>query len=134
MKKVLVFQKICFKVKVLKSFKFCSDCHIKTRRSLKRRAILKIPSIVFRRTYVLPVGFKMKLPRKAFSCVKTKKKAKSNFAVKVAERSNHSFSFYLMVHFFQTSIFFKYVTMEYIELNYCVNIWKRLEAAKRLFQ
>ena len=36
LKKVFVFQKICFKVKVLK-----------TCRSLKRRAILKIPSTVF---------------------------------------------------------------------------------------
>ena len=36
-----------FKVKVLKTFKTSSDCHIKTYRSLKRRAILKIPATVF---------------------------------------------------------------------------------------
>ena len=47
LKKVFVFQKICFKVKVLKTFETFTDCHIKTCRSLKRRAILKIPSIVF---------------------------------------------------------------------------------------
>ena len=35
------------------------------------------------------VDFKMKPPRKLFSSVKTKTKA--NFAVKLAERSNHSF-------------------------------------------
>ena len=29
-KKVLVFQKICFKVEVLKSFKVSTDCHIKS--------------------------------------------------------------------------------------------------------
>ena len=44
LKKVFVFQKICFKVKVLKMFKISTDCHIKTCRSHKQRAILKIPS------------------------------------------------------------------------------------------
>ena len=43
LKKVLVSQKICFKVKVLKTFKISTDCHIKVGRSHKRRAILKIP-------------------------------------------------------------------------------------------
>ena len=47
LKKVFVFQKICFKVKVLKTFETFTDCHIKTCRSLKRRAILKISSTVF---------------------------------------------------------------------------------------
>ena len=47
LKKVFVLQKICFKVKVLKKFKISTDCHIKTCLSLKRRAILKIPSTVF---------------------------------------------------------------------------------------
>ena len=47
LKKFFVFQKICFTVKVLKSFKTSTDCHMKTCRSLKRRAILKIPSTIF---------------------------------------------------------------------------------------
>ena len=47
LKKVCMFQKICFKVKTLKAFKICSDCHIKTCRSLKRRPILKIPATYF---------------------------------------------------------------------------------------
>ena len=47
LKKVFVFKKICFKVKVLKMFKIFTDRHIKTCRSLKRRAILKIPSTIF---------------------------------------------------------------------------------------
>ena len=65
LKKVLVFQK----VKVLKTFETFTDCHIKTCQSLKRRAILKIPSTVFRRTYALSVGFKMKTLRKSvFEC------------------------------------------------------------------
>ena len=48
-KKVLVFQKICFNVKVLKTFETFTGCNIKTCRSLKRRAILKTPSTVFKR-------------------------------------------------------------------------------------
>ena len=47
LKKVFIFEKICFKVKVLKSFKFFTDCHIKTCQYLKRLAIYKIPSLVF---------------------------------------------------------------------------------------
>ena len=47
LKKFFVFQKICFEVKVLKTFKIFNDCHIKTCRSPKRRAILKIPRIIF---------------------------------------------------------------------------------------
>ena len=47
LKKVFVFQKICFKVKVLKTFETFTDCDIKTCRSLKRRAILKIPNSFF---------------------------------------------------------------------------------------
>ena len=47
LKKVFVFQKICFKAKVLKTFKIFTDCHIKTCLSVKRRTILKIPSTVF---------------------------------------------------------------------------------------
>ena len=49
LKKVFVFQLICFKVKISITFKISSHCHIKTCRSLKRRAILK-PSTIFRRT------------------------------------------------------------------------------------
>ena len=52
MKKVFVFQSICFKVKILKTFKISSYCHIKACRSLKWRAILKVPNTAFRRTYV----------------------------------------------------------------------------------
>ena len=49
LKKVFVFQKICLKIKVLKSFKISTDCYIKTCRSLKQRVILKIPSTVFQK-------------------------------------------------------------------------------------
>ena len=57
---------------------------------------LKIPIVIFGRTYALSVGFKMKSLKQEFSCVKTK--TKSNFAVEIGERSNHSFSIYLMNH------------------------------------
>ena len=48
-KRVWVFQKICFKIEVLKTIKISSDCHTKTCRSLKRRAILKITSTAFQK-------------------------------------------------------------------------------------
>ena len=73
LKKVFVFQKICFKVKLLKTFKIFTNCHIKACRSLKRRAIMKIPSTIL----------------KVFYSVKTK--TNPDFAEKLAERSNHSF-------------------------------------------
>ena len=43
LKKVFVFQKIGFKVKILKKFKISTDCHIKICWSLKWGSILKIP-------------------------------------------------------------------------------------------
>ena len=43
LKKVFLFWKICSNVKVLKTFKIFTDRHIDTCRSIKRRAILKIP-------------------------------------------------------------------------------------------
>ena len=69
LKKVFVFQKIYFKVGVLKALKFSTDCHIKTCRSLERRAVQKIRSTLFRRVYALSVAFKMKPLRKSvFQC------------------------------------------------------------------
>ena len=57
---VLVFQKICFKVIVLKMIKVTSDCYIKTYRSLKWATVLKITLVpIFRGTYVLSFGFKV---------------------------------------------------------------------------
>ena len=89
LKKSFVFQNIFFKVKVLKTFKISTDSHIKTCRSHKRT--LKIPSTVF------PLALKWNLW----------KKANTNFAVKLAERSNHSFllsiwwiTFFKHLHFF----------------------------------
>ena len=96
LKKLFVFQKICFRVKLVKTLKISSDYQIKTCRSVKQKAILKIPIIVL-------LTLQRYLPKKVFSCVKAK--TISNFAVKLAERSNHSFSVYLMNRIFQTSVF-----------------------------
>ena len=64
LRKVIVFQKTCFKVKVLKTFKIHSDCHIKTFRSLQRWAIL---SHFFKGTQGLSICFKTKpLRRRVF--------------------------------------------------------------------
>ena len=88
-KKVVVFQKICPKVKVLKTFKSSSDYHIKTWRRTKKGGLFsKSLEPFFSRTYALSVGFKKK-PKKSFSSVKTK--GNPNFAVKLAEKSKHPF-------------------------------------------
>ena len=71
LKKVFFFQKMCFKV--LKTFKISSACHIETWRSLERRAILNIPTTIFRGTCALFVGFKMKpLKKKRFPVLRQK--------------------------------------------------------------
>ena len=58
---VFVFQKICFKVKVLKTFKISTDCHVKTCRYLKERTILKIPILEKYRFLEEPVLFLLTL-------------------------------------------------------------------------
>ena len=62
LKMVFVFQKICFYLKVLKSFKISTDCHIKTRRSLKWRAIWSLRWRAIWKSLVL-------IFRRIFSCV-----------------------------------------------------------------
>ena len=49
LQKIYILQKICFKVKVWKTFKVSTDCRIKPFPFLKRGATLKIPRIVFQR-------------------------------------------------------------------------------------
>ena len=91
-KRVCVFQKICLKVSVLKTFKTSSNCHLKTCQFLKRRANLKIPNTFFKRTYALLVAFEMKFLRKCVFLCWDKKQLK--FCHKPcwnADKSNHSF-------------------------------------------
>ena len=79
-----------------------------------------------RRAYVPSADFKIKRLRKSVLTSKTnvKTKTKSNFAVQVAERSNRSFSVYLMKHLYSLILF---------SLIDWVNIRKRSEACKLLF-
>ena len=61
------------KLRHWKLFKISNDCHIKTCRSLKRRAKLKSLLPFFRRTYALFVGFKIKpLKKKCFPVLRQK--------------------------------------------------------------
>ena len=114
LKRVCVFQKIYFKVKVLKSFKISNDCHIKTCRSgfygghksmliglfwrAKWRVILKIT--ILKEHVLFLLALKWNLYEKALSCVNTKTK----FCCKPcwnAERSNHSFPSNWWIAFFK---------------------------------
>ena len=123
LKKGFVFQKICFKVKVLKTFKFSL---IVICQSLKRR-ICHMPIShtedyfenpyyrFFRRIFDLSVGFKMN---------------PLNFTVKLAERRNNSF---LLSTWCITFFKHLYTLICVIECIDCVNIWKRSETAKQPF-
>ena len=103
LKKVFVFQEICFKDKILKTFKISADCRIKTCRSLKRRAILKILSNVFRRAYALSIGFKIKpLTKSNFEC---QDKNQRKFCCKAWQKKQpFVFTVYLINHIFQASV------------------------------
>ena len=131
LKSVCIFQKIYVEVKLLKSFKISSDCHIKTCGSLKWRVILKIPNLKEPMLFLL--ALKWNLYEKAFSCVKTK----TNFCCKPcwnAERSNHSFLSNWWITFFKhlySLIMWQYNVLKLID---CVNIAKRSGAAKLIFQ
>ena len=102
LKKVFVFQKSCFKVKVLKTFETFTDCRIKTRQSLKRGAILKIPSTVFRRTYALSVGFTIKALRK--SVFERRQKPTQGLPKKLLKEATIHFYCLLDEHVFRTSV------------------------------
>ena len=56
----------------------------------------EIPCTFFRRAYTLSVGFKTKPLRKSVFLCYCKNQLNSNYAVKVAERSNRSLFIYLM--------------------------------------
>ena len=59
-----------------------------------------------------------------------KTKPISTSAVKLAEKSNHSFSVYLMNHFFQIFVLFNNVTMEFIELNSLCKYMKKVRSSQ----
>ena len=103
LKKVFIFKKIYFKVKVLKAFKISTDCHIKTCRSLNKGLYWKSLVPFFRRTYALSVGFKMKpLTKSIFQCYD---KNQPKFCGKTCWKEQlFIFTVYLMNHVFQTSV------------------------------
>ena len=86
LKKVFVFQKICLKVKVLKTFEISSDCHLKIGRPLKRRAILKTLVLFLEEPLLFLFALKWNLSEKSFSSVKTKNNP--NFGVKLCWKDN----------------------------------------------
>ena len=123
LKKGFVFKKICFKVKVLKSFKIFTYFLKKHVNLLNSGLFWNSLGFFFRRIYALSVGFKMK---KHFP------KTNPNFAVKLAERSNHSFlPSILWVTFFnfQTSELF-YVTIECVKLNWLCKRMKKVRSSQ----
>ena len=105
LKKVFVFQKICFRVKVLKKFKVSTDFHKKNMPTLKWRLFWKSLVLFFRRTYALSVGFKMKPLRKSiFQC---SDKNQLKFCHKTCwKEQSFVLTVYLMNHLFQTSVLF----------------------------
>ena len=61
-------------------------------------------------------------------------KTNSNYAVKVAERSNHSLPIYLINHFAQTSILFNVPLTELLfDRTYFVNIRKKSDVGSFYF-
>ena len=128
LKKLFVFQKLCFKVKVLKTFETFTDCHIKTCQSLKRRATLKIPGTVFRRSYALSFGSKMKILRKsAFEC---SDKNQLKFCRKSYWKKQHLFLLYTWWIRFSDIC----TTVELKEFNWLCKHMKTSEAANLVFQ
>ena len=93
LKKVLHFQKTCFKVKGLKPFKISGDFTYKYVNLLNVRLFWKSLVPLFRGTYALSVGYNLNSLQRKFYL----KKTKSSFAVKFAER-DHTF---LMNHLFK---------------------------------
>ena len=71
------------------------NCYTKKCRSLKQKANLKIPSVLFRRTEGLSIRLGIKPLLRSVSCVKTK--TSLHFAVKLVERNSH-FSVDSMIH------------------------------------
>ena len=87
LKKVFVFQKICFKVKVLKTFKISTDKNMPISQT---KGYFESPEYHFLEDFMLLLlALKQNLQEKLFPSNKTK--TNPNFAVKLVERSNHSF-------------------------------------------
>ena len=111
LKKVFVFQKICFKVWEVSKFLL-----IVTQKNadLSKGRLFWISLVPFFRTYTLSLlALKWNLYEEKFSSVKTK--IKPNYAAKLAERSNHWF---LLIIWWSTFFKHPYMIMEWIEFNW----------------
>ena len=128
LKMAFVFQKICFKVIVLKMFKISTDCLIKTCRSLKRREFWKSLVPLFRGTYALPVCFEMNPLKKTLSGVKTK--GNPNFAVKLVESSNRSFLLSIWWITFFKHLYSLIRGMECVERNWSCKHIKKIRSSQ----
>ena len=109
----------------MKSYKISNDCHVKACRSIKWRAILKIPNLKEPMLFLL--ALKWNLYEKAFSCVKTK----TNFCRKPcwnAERSNHSFLSNWWITFFKH--LYSLIMWQYIEINWLCKYRKKVRSSQ----
>ena len=121
-KKTFRFSKICFKVKVLKTFKTFTDCHMKICHLSKGGLFWKSLVPFFRKTYTLSVGFEKKPPRKSiFQCLN---KNQPNFCSKTCWKEQpFIFTVYLMNHVFPATVLTKRDNRMHIRLRwFCKHI------------
>ena len=102
-KRFLFSRKFVSKLKVLKIFKIFTDCHIKTYRSLKRRAIFKIPSAVFQKKLCSFCWLQDETSKKKRFPV-LREKPTQILPKTCWKEQPFIFSVYLMDHIFQTSV------------------------------
>ena len=115
------FRKFISKLKVLKSIKISSDCHIKACRSLKWRAISKI--------HILkePMLFLLALKWKSIFCVKLKTNSCREPCWN-AEQSNHSFLSNWWIAFFK--LMYSLIMWQYIEINWLYKRRKKVRSSQ----
>ena len=99
--------------------KIFNDCHIKTCRSLKRRAIWKIPSTAFEKSLCSFCWLENETSKKKRFPVLRQKKTNPNFAVKM---HGCFFTVYLMNYIFQTSV----LMMKCIVFNWLCKCMKKI--------
>ena len=123
-KKVFIFQKICFKVKVLAMISTWKHVDL-SNGGLIWKSLVR----VFRRTYALSVGFETKPLRKSvFQC---KDKNQPKFCRKTYWKVQpFIFTVYLMNHIFQTSVLLIRVIQCIIELNWLCKHIKKVRSSQ----
>ena len=125
-----MYKKICFKVEVWKTFKNSTDCHIKTCRSRKGWVIFKIPSTFFQKNLCSFSWLQNETSTKKCFPV-FRQNTNTNFAAKLGERTSHSFL--LPIWWITFSKHLHSLLREFIEVNDCANIWRKLRITKQPF-